>query len=367
MQDRLAENIRLFRKQCGLTQEQLSEAVHVSAGVISKWELGLSTPELSILMELADFFEVSVDVLLGYEMQSNSKEQFLRLLKQCTHDKSADMPVEQVEKQLRKYPHDFDIVYHSAKLYALKGIEACGEAFHHRALELYEQACRLISQNTDPEISATSICTQMAQAHRSLGQREQAAELLKKHNPCGVNNAQIGEILASIGRDEEADTYLSRAMLQTLSDQFSIAAGRLNSYEHARNAPAMIEVVQWLEAAVAAAKRSGHTCWADKALSGFIVCSAMAQLHLEDREAAKRELRRAVELAQRFDRSPSYDANRIRFVSGTEGTAYDDFGATALDGVEQMVLLQNSSSLSALWEEIKYEEATTFTAQTLHR
>ncbi|MBQ6215744.1 MAG: helix-turn-helix transcriptional regulator, partial [Erysipelotrichaceae bacterium] len=42
----LAENIRAFRKERSLTQEQLAEALGVTAGAVYKWEAKLSTPEL---------------------------------------------------------------------------------------------------------------------------------------------------------------------------------------------------------------------------------------------------------------------------------------------------------------------------------
>ena len=67
MTNKLAENIRAFRKQRLLTQEQLAEVLGVTTGAVYKWEAKLSQPELSMLMELADFFDTSVDVLLGYE------------------------------------------------------------------------------------------------------------------------------------------------------------------------------------------------------------------------------------------------------------------------------------------------------------
>ena len=53
--DKLAENIRAFRKQRGLTQEQLSEVLGVTVGAVYKWEAGLSQPELVTILELADF------------------------------------------------------------------------------------------------------------------------------------------------------------------------------------------------------------------------------------------------------------------------------------------------------------------------
>lgn len=71
MENKLAENIRTFRKQRALTQEQLAEVLGVTVGAVYKWEARLSQPELSTVMELADFFDTSVDVLLGYELKDN--------------------------------------------------------------------------------------------------------------------------------------------------------------------------------------------------------------------------------------------------------------------------------------------------------
>ena len=71
MAGRLAENIRAFRRQRSLTQAQLAEALGVTVGAVYKWENGLSQPELDMLVALADFFDASVDALLGYEMKDN--------------------------------------------------------------------------------------------------------------------------------------------------------------------------------------------------------------------------------------------------------------------------------------------------------
>ena len=64
----LSDNILSCRKTMGFTQEQLAEAMNVTVGAVSKWESGATTPELSVLLELAALFEVSVDALLGYHV-----------------------------------------------------------------------------------------------------------------------------------------------------------------------------------------------------------------------------------------------------------------------------------------------------------
>lgn len=73
-QIQLAHQIRAFRKARGLTQEQLAQALGVTAGAVYKWEAELSAPDLSLIVALADFFDTSVDVLFGYELRDNRQD-----------------------------------------------------------------------------------------------------------------------------------------------------------------------------------------------------------------------------------------------------------------------------------------------------
>ena len=51
MQVMLAENIRAFRREKKLTQEQLAEVLGVTVGTVSKWESATSTPDVGLIME----------------------------------------------------------------------------------------------------------------------------------------------------------------------------------------------------------------------------------------------------------------------------------------------------------------------------
>ena len=59
----LAQNICRLRKQNGLTQERLAEALGVTFAAVSKWERGVATPDLGLMAELASLFSVSLDAL----------------------------------------------------------------------------------------------------------------------------------------------------------------------------------------------------------------------------------------------------------------------------------------------------------------
>lgn len=109
-----------FRKERGLTQEQLAEALGVTVGAVYKWEAGLSTPEIRLIMELADLFEISVDVLLGYEQQSGNVEAVLERMSKHWSERNFEEAVTEAEKALKKYPNHFQLVYQSALLYQVK-------------------------------------------------------------------------------------------------------------------------------------------------------------------------------------------------------------------------------------------------------
>ena len=63
----LGEKLQTLRKQSGLSQEALAEKVAVTRQTISKWELNQSTPDLTLLAQLSDLFQVSTDYLIRDE------------------------------------------------------------------------------------------------------------------------------------------------------------------------------------------------------------------------------------------------------------------------------------------------------------
>lgn len=63
----LGKRIAELRRQRGLTQDQLAEAMNVSPQAVSKWENDLSCPDITMLPGLADYFHVTIDFLMRGE------------------------------------------------------------------------------------------------------------------------------------------------------------------------------------------------------------------------------------------------------------------------------------------------------------
>lgn len=67
MKPTIGQNIAFYRKKAGMTQEELSEKIGVTAQAVSKWENDLSYPDLEVVRQLAGIFGITVDQLLNGE------------------------------------------------------------------------------------------------------------------------------------------------------------------------------------------------------------------------------------------------------------------------------------------------------------
>lgn len=63
----MGKRIAAFRKDRGLTQDQLAEQLGISPQAVSKWETDLSCPDIGIIPQLAEILEVTLDDLFGVE------------------------------------------------------------------------------------------------------------------------------------------------------------------------------------------------------------------------------------------------------------------------------------------------------------
>jgi len=76
----VAATIRRLRREKGLTQEALAQAIGVSSQAISKWETGQTMPDITLLLPLSRIFGVGVDLLLGGDRRKEFEERFQKAI-----------------------------------------------------------------------------------------------------------------------------------------------------------------------------------------------------------------------------------------------------------------------------------------------
>lgn len=348
----IGENIRSLRKKQGLTQEQLAEMLGVTPGAVYKWEAKLSIPDISIIVELADFFDVSVDVLLGYDIKGKSRAEALDRIKNyvLAHDKEC---LTESEKALKKYPNHFDVVIVAADCYRLFGFSENDSATLRRGIELYNRALTLFSQNTDPEISEPLIYRKIADSYIALEETERGIEILKQHNPLDVNSDLIGRALSLNHRYDEAIFYLSKALLAVAISTMQTVTGYIDVYFDRSEYSEAEAIISWCIDLLRGLHKDGKNSAFDKALPMLLVCLAEAKLKNGSKPGARAALSQAAELAKAFDAAPNYDIDSIRFIKTEKPlAAYDDVGETAAAGFEKALADIGDPALAALWKEM---------------
>lgn len=73
-QRKIGNFLRDLRKSKGLTQEQLAEEFNVSSRTVSRWETGNNMPDLGILIEIADFYDVDIREIIDGERKSENMD-----------------------------------------------------------------------------------------------------------------------------------------------------------------------------------------------------------------------------------------------------------------------------------------------------
>ena len=353
----LAENIRAYRKERRLTQEQFAEALGVTVGSVYKWETGQSIPELSMMVEIADFFDVSMDALLGYKVKDNRVDVLMKRLADYCRVRNREALIE-AEKALKKYPNSFEVVHGCAQVFAFFGVGSKDYAETKRALELFEQALLLISQNHDPKINEQTISSEMASALMLRNEWEKSIELLKKNNAGCLYSDTIGLALAlDLKRYEEAEQYLSEALLLNMIGLVNSVFGYALVLSHRKEYEAARKMLSGLIDFLRPFKEGEKADFTDKIIASMLM--AMAHVYtLEGKTGeAKRCLREVLAFVRQFDAAPDYGIQTFRYPAFHQDAVFSDgLGASAAEGIETLLNLLDNRKLSQIWKEMSAGE-----------
>lgn len=105
----LGTTIKKLRIQLGKTQEQLAEYLNVSVSAVSQWESGKTVPDVSTLVVMADFFDVSLDELFGRTAADKEKriKEYEKLSMEYSSRGELSKRLALWREAVQKYPGDF--------------------------------------------------------------------------------------------------------------------------------------------------------------------------------------------------------------------------------------------------------------------
>ncbi len=356
MELHFSENIKQLRKSGGFTQEQLAEALGVTTGAVYKWENGLAMPEIKMLVELADFFEISVDFLLDYEVQKGNVDAAINRIRTLRNERKLAESAREAEKALQKYPNHFKIIYQASSTYYLLATQ--DEKAARRCIELLERACQLFDQNPYENLTLAELQENIATCYIGLKQYDKSIELLKKLNINDSQSAMIGMILAQFcHKPEEALTYLSDGFYSSLQALLRTTIGFAQSYIQLAKYDKALGIVQWAYNAAKGLRDNTVITILDKTDAVFLAMMADISERDGDSTSAYSYLQQALATARRFDAAPEYRSfvGMNFYHSSLAAMSIDDLGDTAYLAIENYITEDACSSTQAIWKEINNE------------
>lgn len=210
---KLSENIVRFRKEKKITQEGLAEFIGVTKASVSKWETGQSLPDILILPQLAVYFDVTVDELLGYEPQLN-RDQIKKLYAQLAADYAAE-PFEEVTEKTRSLVHRYYSCYPFLTQVAVLWLNHFGLA------EEQEQQKKLLEEGS-------ALCSHIMENCREIAVCNDAVALKTLFD---LNLGRSEEVIQQL--EEITDpVHASHQMDMTLIQAYLAARNRKSAYSY---------------------------------------------------------------------------------------------------------------------------------------
>jgi len=148
----LSEKLKQFRKSRDLTQEQIADIFHVSPQAVSRWETGVSFPDIEMLPSVAEFFKVTVDDLLGVDIRKEEErviaifEQTNKLMGTQKKDGSEiDKTIDILNNALKEFPNNIYLLARLSGAFRRKAI-ACKEDGKEDEMKKYAEKSLKLSE-----------------------------------------------------------------------------------------------------------------------------------------------------------------------------------------------------------------------------
>ncbi|MBR6768140.1 MAG: helix-turn-helix transcriptional regulator [Clostridia bacterium] len=245
MQLNLGTKIRELRKRDGRTQDNLAEALGVSAQAVSRWESGGSYPDMEMIPAIANYFHVSIDELFGYSKDREERLKTILSKAEKAIGENGDMTecVEMLRAATEEFPSEYKVYMnlgaalvllgwkkHGARSYTKDGSDYAFEDTEYNAQNLYwQEALRAYEKALTMDISSEDrdVATlQLVYHYAKMGYFDKATALASKQNSILMSREFL---LSSANEGETKDKYQGEAIIEVLTALKTVIANAVST------------------------------------------------------------------------------------------------------------------------------------------
>ena len=344
MKLKLHENIKKFRKEKNLTQEKLAEILGVTVGAVSKWENGNNTPDIVMLTTLAGFFDVSVDVLLGYDMISRKVEDIVANIDSLVSKHKFEEAEVISRDAINRYPHDFSVIFSSAMIYHVKALENQDKNDARMAIDLFTKSLEYLSQNKNPDINDYVIRSNIAYNYLIIDEKA-ALERLKEINFGGINDTVIAHIYLQNEDPDQALNYSTSGIINHLGELIDSSVYMIIALAGTGQKKNLEESICLTDTMIDVIKKFSKDeigCFS-KYVAFYYVIKAYFCACIKDEYGMTKFISKGKKLAMEFDKNGSNDvARHLKFYHADKEHFYtiDSIGEKAVSGISTVLSKQ---------------------------
>lgn len=325
----LDKNITKLRKQRGLTQEQLANILNVSVTAVSKWENGNNRPDIEILPDLADVFQVSIDSLLGYEKAYKHLDKFILEVEADLKQEKYDTAIERLSELIRSYPNDFRTNHLMGDAYYSKIVSggASSQTDIDKAIFFYEKSIELFEEKYSDiatiEVLEMQIVTLLL--WKDTDNYDEAYALINKYNQSGKYDYLLAQCLFQMGKKDEAMAvtlhHCIAGQIFVFNDLPRIADMYVQEAEYEK-------AIEFLECEIASYCRfmdEEKGSYADRAYAGKAEIISSLYKRVGKNDCADKWHREAVTHAKRYMQNPSMNISSMKYCENVSGRMIDNY------------------------------------------
>ena len=222
------------RNEKGITQDQLAAYIGVSKASVSKWETGQSYPDITFLPQLAAYFNMSVDELIGYKPQMTKEDirkLYLRLAKDFSQ-KPAKEVFEECDGILKKYYSCFPLIMQMIILYMNHFVLLKKPEEQKDVMKTAADLCRRVKEESGDVLLSSQANSLEARMELLEGHPEKALELLDEEVRANYfDEGILSEAYRMLGNEVKAKETVQISLYQNLVGVMSFMIQELTLYE----------------------------------------------------------------------------------------------------------------------------------------
>lgn len=246
-----SDNLIRLRRKKGITQEELANFIGITKASVSKWENRQSLPDILLLPQLAAFFDVTVDELLGYEAQLSYEQiqKFYTDLSVAFEKEDFIDVLKRIRSLIHRYYSCYPFLLQMCVLYLNHFMLAPDQATSLGILTEASDLCERITKNCPDMGICSDAVSVKAIIDLQLGKPQDVIETLETLDSpfriSGQNDGVLIQAYQMAGETEKAKDHTQITMYLHLLPL--VAASTMYLSLHMNNLPVCKETIQRTE------------------------------------------------------------------------------------------------------------------------